>query len=38
MRKYKIYDKVTKTFLGIVEISATEKSRYAEDFILREVM
>lgn len=38
MRKYKVYDKATKTFLGIIEISATEKSKYVENFILREVM
>lgn len=38
MRKYKVYDKVTKRFLGIMEIPTTEKSRYLEDFILREVM
>ena len=37
-KKYKIYDRVTKVFLGIVEISATEKSKYANDFILKEVM
>lgn len=38
MKKYKIYGKATKAFLGIVEISANEKSRYTNNFILREVM
>lgn len=38
MKKYKVYDKVTKRFLGIMEIPTAEKSRYLEDFILREVM
>jgi len=38
MKKYKVYDKVTKRFLGIMEISITEKSRYVTDFILKEVM
>ena len=34
MRTYKVYDKVTRMYVGIMEISAKEdKSKYA-DFIL----
>lgn len=37
MRKYKVFDKETKVFLGVVEISTTENKSKYEDFILKEV-